>query len=261
MPLLSTQYLFCRYNGTPDILKGVNLSLNPGDFVGVIGPNGSGKSTLIKALSGVLPSSSGIVLLFDRPLDTFPRRDVARRLAVIPQETEITFDFTVSEIVLMGRTPHLGRFQSLRRRDMDVVEEAMTHTDTLYLKDRLITTLSGGERQRVIIARALAQEPEILLLDEPTSHLDLKHQVEIFDLLHTLNREKGLTILCVTHDINVAATYCQEILLLHEGRIVASGTPETVITSDRIRDVYDVEAIIIPSPAGGHPHVIIHRST
>jgi len=125
MSLLSTQHLCCRYNGTPDILKGIDLALTPGDFVGVIGPNGSGKSTLIKALSGVMPPSSGTVLLLQKPLNAYPRKNVARRLAVIPQETEITFDFTVSEIVLMGRTPHLGRFQSLRRHDMEIVEAAM----------------------------------------------------------------------------------------------------------------------------------------
>lgn len=260
MSLLSAANLSYRYGDDPEVLKGIDISLEQGDFLGVIGPNGSGKSTLIRALCGGLQPTSRAVSLLGRPLSAFTHREVAQRIAVIPQDTEIAFDFTAEEIITMGRLPHLRRFQSLRRRDLDVIDEAMLHTDTAHLRDRPVTALSGGERQRVIIARALAQEPQILLLDEPTSHLDLRHQVEVFRLLHSLNIEKGLAILCVTHDINVATAYCREICILDRGRIVASGLPGEVITAERIYEVYGVEATIISSPAGGHPHVLIHRS-
>ena len=176
---------------------------------------------------------------------------------MIPQDTPVLFAFSVMDIVLMGRTPHIGRFRGLREGDMEIALRALTVTDTVHLKDRVVTELSGGERQRVVIARALAQEPEILFLDEPTSHLDLNHQTEIFDLLYHLNVESGLTVLCVTHDLNLSSEYCERIVLLKEGQIVDSGPPEQIITAENIRSVYGAEVIVEQNPIGRAPHVVI----
>ena len=248
--------LHCAYDGT-EVLRGVDLHLRPGDFVGIIGPNGSGKSTLLRALSGTLHPSRGEIILFGRSLSRLSRREIARRIAVIPQDSPMLFAFSVLDIVLMGRTPHIGRLRGVDERDLEIALRALERTDTLHLKDRLITELSGGERQRVVIARALAQEPEVLFLDEPTSHLDLNHQVEIFDLLYHLNVETGLTVLCVTHDLNLSSEYCERIVLLKEGQIVDSGPPEQIITAENIRSVYGAEVIVERNPIGRAPHVVI----
>lgn len=254
--ILTAADLHCAY-GDVEILKGVDLYLHAGDFVGIIGPNGSGKSTLLRALSGTLPASRGEITLFGKQLSDLSRREIARRIAVIPQDTPVLFAFSVMDIVLMGRTPHIGRFRGLREGDMEIALRALTVTDTVHLKDRVVTELSGGERQRVVIARALAQEPEILFLDEPTSHLDLNHQTEIFDLLYHLNVESGLTVLCVTHDLNLSSEYCERIVLLKEGQIVDSGPPEQIITAENIRSVYGAEVIVEQNPIGRAPHVVI----
>jgi len=248
--------LHCAYDGV-EVLHGIDLHLRPGDFVGIIGPNGSGKSTLLRALSGTLHPSRGKITLFGRSLSHLSRREIARRIAVIPQDTPMLFAFSVLDIVLMGRTPHIGRFRGLRERDMEIAHRALDRTDTAYLRDRLITELSGGERQRVVIARALAQESEVLFLDEPTSHLDLNHQVEIFDLLYHLNVESGLTVLSVSHDLNLSAEYCERIVLLKDGQIVDSGPPEKIITAENIREVYGAEVIVERNPIGRAPHVVI----
>ena len=248
--------LHCAYDGT-EVLRGVDLHLRPGDFVGIIGPNGSGKSTLLRALSGTLHPSRGEIILFGRSLSRLSRREIARRIAVIPQDSPMLFAFSVLDIVLMGRTPHIGRLRGVDERDIEIAHRALERTDTLHLRDRLITELSGGERQRVVIARALAQEPEVLFLDEPTSHLDLNHQVEIFDLLYHLNVETGLTVLCVTHDLNLSSEYCERIVLLKKGQIVDSGSPEQIITAENIRSVYGAEVIVERNPIGRAPHVVI----
>lgn len=255
-PVLEARGLVCGYGDGP-VLKGIDFRLGAGDFVGVLGPNGCGKSTLIRAMSGVLRAEKGEVTLSGRPISAMPRREVARQIAVIPQDRAALFAFTVLEVVLMGRTPHIGRFEAVRPRDLEVAGWALERTDALHLKDRLITTLSGGERQRVVVARALAQEPRILLLDEPTSFLDLNHQVEIFDLLDELSREHGLTLLCASHDLNVTAEYCDRLVMLQAGRIVAEGTPEEIVTADHIREVYGAEVIVRESPATGAPQVTL----
>jgi iron complex transport system ATP-binding protein len=255
-PVLVAQGVTCGYDGRK-VLQGVDLALPQGDFLGVLGPNGSGKSTLVKALSGVLPLESGEVRLFGRPLSTLSRREIARRLAVVPQSTSLFFSFSVLDIVLMGRTPHLSRWRSEQRTDYDIARQALERVDALHLQDRPVTELSSGERQRVFIARALAQEPEILLLDEPTTYLDINHQLEIFEFLRQLNEEQHLTLLCVSHDLNLAAEYCRRLLLLHEGRVFAQGPPEQILTAEHLAAVYHVALDVHPNPLSGRPQVSI----
>jgi len=252
--LLEAHDLHAGYDGR-EVLCGLDVVLREGEFWGLLGPNGSGKSTLLKALTGVLPLWSGEVRLGGRPLRELRRREIARQVAVVPQLAETPFDFTVWEIVMMGRTPHLGRFQPERAADRAAARLALERCDAWPLRDRLLTELSGGERQRVIIARALAQEPTILLLDEPTTYLDLGHQLEVFELLRQLNEGDQLSIACVSHDINLAAQHCHRLTLLHEGRVFAEGPPEQVLTSDAIRELYATEALIQPHPTTGKPHV------
>ncbi len=252
--LLKTEGLTCGYGGQP-VLWEITFGLKTGDFVGVIGPNGCGKSTLIRALTGILKPSAGRVALQGRNINTLSRREVARQIAVIPQDTALLFEFSVLDMVLMGRTPHLKRLQRSGEKDLALACEALGQTDMRHLKDRKVTELSGGERQRAIIARALAQEPSLLLLDEPDSHLDIGHQVEILDLLKDLNRTRSLTLLYVSHDLNLAATYCRRLMLMQTGRLVATGTPEEIITPDHIRTVYGVNAVVQPSPVNGAPQI------
>lgn len=229
------------YNRGKAVFSDVELVLRAGDFVGLIGPNGCGKSTLIRALAGVMPLWSGSLTFGDRRADELSRREIARFLGVVPQEAAPPFAFSVRELVAMGRHPFLRRFRGMGADDLQIVEEALVRADVLELADRSLVELSGGERQRVIIARALAQTPSILLLDEPSNHLDINHQVEVFDLLYRLNQEAGLTLLCSTHDLNFAAEYCQRILVMDEGRICAAGAPSQVINEQLLAQVYGIE--------------------
>ena len=253
--LFQAENLTCGYGGPP-VIQGVSFCLLAADFLGVIGPNGCGKSTLIRALTGILKPAAGRVALRGHDVSGLSRRDVARQVAVIPQDTTVLFGFTVLEMVLMGRSPHLKRLQRAGERDIELATEALRRTDLTHLADRKMTELSGGERQRAVIARALAQEPEVLLLDEPDSHLDVGHQVEIFDLLQDLNRTRGLTLLCVSHDLNLSSAYCQRLMLMQEGRLIASGPPEEIITPEYIRAVYGVDAVVQPSPVNGSPQIV-----
>jgi iron complex transport system ATP-binding protein len=237
-------------------LDGLSLDVVEGEFVGLIGPNGCGKSTLIRVMSGILVPDSGSVELENSPLRTMPRKQVARVVAVVPQESHFFLDFSCMDIVLMGRNPYLRRYQSETDEDYRVALDAMEVTDTAHLKDRGINEVSGGEKQRVVMARALAQKPRLLLLDEPTAHLDIDHEVEVFDLLKRLNRE-GLTILVVSHDVNVAAEYCERIVLMVSGRIVARGTPEEVIKYDTLHQVYGARIVVGENPETGAPHVLL----
>lgn len=253
-PLLEAHAVTCGYGQDP-VLKDVSFRLAPGDFVGVIGPNGCGKSTLIRAVTGVLRLESGRVDLEGQDVLRMPRREVARRVAVIPQDAGYMFGFTVLEMVMMGRTPHLRRLQRAAERDIALTEEALRQTDLMPLRDRKVTELSGGERQRAVIARALAQEPRLLLLDEPDSHLDIGHQIEIFDLIEALNRERGLTLLCVSHNLNLASAYCRKLMLMQQGRLTSIGAPEEIVTPDRIREVYGIKAVVQRSPVNGAPQI------
>lgn len=248
--------LVCSY-GAARILDGLTFTFDRGSFTGIIGPNGSGKSTLLRAISRVLQPAGGAVLLDDRDLYGLNAREVAKKMAVVPQETTVNFSFTVEEVVMMGRSPHLGRFQGEGKKDYELVNRVMELTNTLHLARRPITAVSGGERQRVIVAKALAQDPEIILLDEPTSHLDINHQVEILNLLRRLNREEHVTVVVVFHDLNLAAQYCDSLLLMQKGRIYVMGKPEKVLTADNIKEVYGTSVLIRKHPVSGRPSVML----
>ncbi|MBY0275342.1 heme ABC transporter ATP-binding protein [Candidatus Binatia bacterium] len=232
-----------RY-GARAALDGVGARVVPGEVLGVIGPNGSGKSTLIRVLAGVRAPSSGTVQLDGRDLHALPRRERARRIALVPQETHLSFPIRVRDLVLLGRAPHTGRFGLERADDLRAAHEAMARAAVLELADRPVDELSGGERQRVVLARALAQDPEILLLDEPTSFLDLKHAVLLLDLVRELCRARGLAVAVVLHDLNLAAMYCDRLLLLDRGRVHAVGTPDEVLTYRDLCAVYGTELYV-----------------
>jgi iron complex transport system ATP-binding protein len=220
---------------TPLVVDGVTLRVEDGATVALLGPNGAGKTTLLKLLAGMLPPRAGQVTLDGRPVSGLTRREVARRLAVVPQETRTPFDFTVIEMVLMGRYPHLGAFELEGPRDLAIAREALAATGTAAFESRAFSTLSGGEKQRVVIAGAL-------LLDEPTAALDLKYQFEIVALLRRLNAERGTTVIVSTHDLNLAAALCDRLVLLRGGRIMAQGPTADVLTPENIRALYEVEA-------------------
>ena len=225
------------------VLKGISFNVKSGEFISIIGPNGSGKSTLLKTLNRLYTIKNGSILIDGKDIDYYKSRDMAKKVALVPQDTTLDYDFTVEEVVLMGRHPYKGRFEKEDDKDFDIIYEAMEMTNTLVLKDRLITEISGGERQRVFIAKALAQKPSIILLDEPTSHLDINHQMDILNLLKTLN-DRGTTIILVIHDINMAARYSDEILLLNNGEIQGKGSPEEVITMENIEKAYNLKVAI-----------------
>ena len=254
-PVIRMESVHFRYPGR-EVFRGLTLALEEGEVLGLIGPNSSGKTTLLRLMDGLLPPHRGTVFLEEKNLRGFPRLEVAKRVAVVPQEMEVPFSFTVGEIVLMGRAPYLGRFGWEKRKDLDVAREGMALTDVADLENRPFFELSQGEKQRVLIARALAQEPRVILLDEPTSHLDINHQVEINELIRRLNIEKNLTVMNISHDLNLAAEYSHRIVLLHRGFIHSMGTPSAVITEENIRRVYETKVVVDKNPVSGAPRVI-----
>ncbi len=247
--------------GRSPVLTDVSLSVRRGAITALLGPNGGGKTTLLSLAAGVLAPQAGRILLDGAPLDRLARREVARRIAMVQQETHAVFDYTVRELVLMGRHPHLGTFEVEGPDDLAIADDAMTATRTRHLADRIFGTLSGGERQRAALASALAQQPDLLLLDEPTSSLDLAYQLDIAGLLKTLNRERGMTIVFATHDLNLAASLADELVLLRGGRLLAQGTPGSVLTRESIRGLYEVDAEVEFHPDAGHLIVVATRLT
>jgi iron complex transport system ATP-binding protein len=254
--LRASDVSFAYHDGAPGVLDGVSLSVTRGSIVGLIGPNGSGKTTLVRVLNGTLAPDRGTVSLDGVPLSALSRRDLARRIAVVPQETHVTFDFTVLEIVLMGRYPHLGAFALEGPDDLSIARQALAATGTAALETRQFATLSGGEKQRVVIASALAQASDILLLDEPTTALDVGFQFEIALLLARLNREHGTTMVVSTHDLNLAATVCTALVLIKAGRLLAQGPTTEVLTAANVRLLYGVDADVTLHPRAGHLTVV-----
>ena len=238
------------------VLDGVSLAVRRGAIVGLLGPNGSGKTTLLRLLSGTLTPARGRISLEGTPVGALSRRDLARRIAVVPQETYSAFDFSALEIVLMGRYPHLGAFELEGASDLAIARDALAATGTSALESRLFATLSGGEKQRVVIASALAQASDVLLLDEPTASLDLGFQFDIAALLTRLNRERGVTMVVSTHDLNLAATLCTELVLLKSGRVIADGPTRRVLTKENVRALYGVDADVVDHERAGHLTVV-----
>ena len=232
------------------LLDNVRLRADQGQFIGVVGPNGAGKSTLLRALSGMLRCQYGAVSLEGVDLRSMSSRDIATGMALVPQIAPYTQGFTSLELVLMGRYPHLGRFQVEGREDSRIAREAMGQTDTEQFADRTLDTLSGGERQRVFVSRALAQQPRILLLDEPTANLDVYHQLKVLDLVRQLV-DDGLTAVAAIHDLHMAARYCDRLALLSAGRVLAEGTPEEVLTPEAIETAFGVRCAVYREPVTG----------
>jgi iron complex transport system ATP-binding protein len=232
------------------VLQGLDLEVLEGEVVALVGPNGSGKSTLLRALGRVLKPKGGAVLLEGRAMAEWPTREVARRLALLPQGPTLTNDMSVNELVWMGRSPHQGLLGLPTQADRSAVEWALSETGVDYLAQRRMLSLSGGERQRVWLAMALAQQPQVLLLDEPTTFLDLSHQLEVLELIRYLNAEHGLTVVMVLHDLNQAARYAGRIVALKDGCVYGEGPPGRILTPDTLRDVFAVEGRIIQGPDG-----------
>ncbi len=250
MKLLQLRGVTSGYDRVEPVIRGIDLDLIRGDFLGLVGPNGCGKSTLLRTITRLLPHQSGCIQINGKSLKELSHKEIDQLIGLVTNETSSTFDFSVQEIVGMGRNPYLKWYRGKDDQDQKIVREVLAQTGTSHLSRRNVRELSGGERQRVVIARALAQAPKILLLDEPTNHLDINHQIEVFDLLYRLNQEGDLAILCVTHDLNLAAEYCRNIVMMKEGRIHARGKPEQVLTSGIISQVYGIEVNIENSGDG-----------
>ena len=255
MVLLSVDGVECFY-GSVKILENVSFKVKEGDFVGILGPNGSGKTTLLKSISRTLKPHKGTIILDKTDIYSIKSMDLAKQMAIVPQESNIGFGFTAIDIVLMGRNPHMKRFQMETEKDMTIVRQAMIRTNTWHLAGRSINELSGGEKQRVVIARALSQEPKVLLLDEPLTHLDMVNQLEIMDLVKELCIKEHLIVLTVIHDLNLAARYCNSALLLKGASVFAAGPLEEVLTSENIRSVFHVDAIVKKSLVTNSLYVI-----
>lgn len=255
--MLDIQGLTCGY-GSEFLLKDVNFAVRRGQIVGVIGPNGSGKTTLLRAITKVIVPLKGTIHLDGVDTSRLSAKGLARKLAVVSRPNEDDVKITVEEYVLLGRIPHregLGLLEN--KKDLQVAREAMALTDILALKERYMTDLSSGERQLASIARAIAQEPGLLLLDEPTSHLDIAHQIRVLDLVRRLNRESGLTVVIVLHDLNLAAQYCDRLLLLDGGFVRKEGNPEEVLTYEIIESVYKTVVVVRKNPISLKPYVIL----
>ena len=259
MPVLTIDSVSFSYVAGVPTLRNVSFTVQRGEFLTLVGPNGSGKSTLLKLLDRIFLPAEGMILLEGKPLLSYARAELARRIAYVPQERETQFAFSVEEIVLMGRAPHAGGYLFENAHDREIARRMMDLTDISHLADHPITNLSGGERQRAFIARALAQQAPVILLDEPTAYLDIAHQVEIFRLLRSLSTDSGLTVISVSHDLNLAAMHSDRLAMLQAGTLAALGTPEDVLTADRIRHVFRADVLVDRHPKLDSPRVTMLR--
>jgi ABC-type cobalamin/Fe3+-siderophores transport system ATPase subunit len=250
---------FAHPGAVVPLFSGLRLAVRAGECLGIVGPNGSGKTTLVRLLAGLLPPAGGRVLLEGRPISEVAPRERARRLAAVLPEAPLLFNFSVLEIALMGRAPHLGTWGLEGAADYDAARRALADVGLAGLEARAVHDLSSGERQRAILARALTQEPRILLLDEPTAFLDLKHGIAVYEILARLQRERDLTVVVVSHDLHLAARHAARLVLLHRGRIAADGSPAEVLTPAILGPVYETDVEVLRDPASGAP-IVIPRS-
>jgi iron complex transport system ATP-binding protein len=259
MSIIKLEQIGFRYN-EHWVLRNVSFAVKEGEFIGILGPNGSGKTTLLNVIDGILIPQEGEIWINETSCNKLKRGNLAKIIAVVPQESSMIFPFTVQEIVLMGRAPHLGKWRFEGETDFTIARQAMEMTDTLSLMNRSMNALSAGERQRVLIARALAQQPQIMLLDEPTAFLDIRHQIDFFDLIKALNKNRNLTVIGVTHDINLASSYCDRLILMRNGNVHCLGSPDEAITESHIREVYETNVTVDRNPVTGQPRVTLLSS-
>ncbi|MDD5700557.1 MAG: heme ABC transporter ATP-binding protein [Dehalococcoidales bacterium] len=256
MVKLEISNISLSYNHHP-VVQGLSFQVRPGEMVGLIGPNGCGKTSIIKALSRILSPITGRITLDGRETRQISRQEFARLIGVVPQNPSLPDTFTVAEVVLLGRNPHLGFLRNESARDLAICYWSMQRTGVEALAERKMSELSGGERQRVTIARVLAQEPKAILLDEPTANLDIKHEIDILALIKGLCREKNMAVLIALHDLNLAVQYCDRLLMIKGGRIYAEGTPQTVITTANIKEVYETDSVVYPHPENDLPVIMV----
>lgn len=249
--------VFSYSPGGTDVLRGVSFVARRGRFLGVVGPNGSGKSTLLRVVGGIAAARRGQVLYGGADIARMRRRDAARVVAAVGASESVVFPFTVEQVVLMGRSPYSGLLSGDSREDVAIACECMELTGVRHLAARRATQLSSGELQRVLLARALAQRPRVLLLDEPTAHLDVNFQLETMELATTLAHEQGITVIAVLHDLNLAGKHCDDVLMLADGRVVATGAPGEVLTEDNLLEVYGVKTIIGTRPDADRPAIFV----
>lgn len=242
--------------GENKVLDDISLNLHNCGFYGIIGPNGSGKTTLLKNISRSLEPKKGTVFFNEKDITEYSNKELAKKISYVPQNTNLEFEFSVMDIVLMGRSPYVKRFQAENANDIGIAKRAMEITNTWHLKEKNIGMISGGERQRAIIARALAQQTNIMLLDEPVSQLDIQHQIEILEMLKKLTEEKKLTVIMSLHDLNLAAQYCDKLILMDKGRVFKEGAPHEIIEEENIQKVYGMKVYIMKNPHTGKPHLI-----
>jgi len=242
--------------GAKDVLSEFSVSFNKGEFCGILGPNGSGKSTLLKSLIGFLPKKEGSITVEKRELFEISKLELARKIALIPQDFQLQFDYRVEDLVLMGRFPYLGYWQNYSKEDRRIVEEVLVKLELMDKKDKLFSQLSGGEKQRVSIARVLAQDAEAILMDESFANLDINHQIEIMQLLSDINKNDGKLIIIISHNINLTSEYCSRILMLQNGRLISDGSPEDVINQENLELLYDTPLQVIKNPRTGKPNLI-----
>lgn len=256
MNIIETRDICFSYN-TKEVLTNVSFSLKQGEFLGIIGPNGAGKSTILRLICGILRPKHGTITVSGHDTRGIQRKQIAKKIAFVSQETHFALNFTVEEIVIMGRFPYLRAFQRENKTDYEARDHALAYADLQDFRKRPINSLSSGERQRVVLARALAQEPAILILDEPTSHLDLHHQFAIMELLKKLNKE-GMSIIAVNHDLNLASLYCERLVLMHQGKVFEQGSPKDLITEKILKQVYQTEVKVIKHPQKDVPHILLN---
>ncbi|MBI4844901.1 MAG: ABC transporter ATP-binding protein [Candidatus Omnitrophica bacterium] len=255
--MLQVDKLCCGYDKKP-VLEDISFNINQGEVVGIIGPNGAGKTTLFRAITKLITPQKGEIFLFGKNMAQISAEELSRKIAVVSQDINFVFNMTVREFVALGRIPYQQRLQFFESSsDEHIIDYAMKITDVYELKHRDISTLSGGERQLAIIAKALAQQPQLILLDEPTVYLDISHQVQVLDLVRRLNREKQLSVIVILHELNLASEYCDRLILLHKRKIHSLGAPDEVLNYRTIEEVYNTVVVVQPNPVSKKPNVLI----